>query len=234
MFNTARFNLQRFNLTSSNDNDLPLKAEFSEAFYALVGTSENVYIADILAEQINQSSYLDPGEHASGIMAELLNAKIAIASDVPLRSTLSEVFRGDILVGQDSYTVIDFAASFMGNAYISCDSYTSALMADEILGSFDLGGDYPMPPVIMYEIFDGQVTSTQFNNYVASFDIALPPGSKLSIDSDNFVVLLDGENVIHLHNGDWLRLCRDTYDVQIQMGQEVPFSITMIYQERYL
>ncbi len=94
--------------------------------------------------------------------------------------------------------------------------------------------------------FYGRMTVNELVNTVSStnvsqkqiciLDITLLPGQTLIVDSDNYIVLLDGENRISCHSGDWIdELDRDTEAININAesgiaGMEADIS----YRSRYL
>ena len=63
-------------------------------------------------------------------------------------------------------------------------------------------------------------------------DIRIPPGGTLIIDSEKFIVTLDGENIIHLHSGDFVNISRDTIDMLI--SSDGALTGELVYVERYL
>ena len=69
----------------------------------------------------------------------------------------------------------------------------------------------------------------------AEFDVEIPPGSALIIDSGGYAVLLDGESVIHAHRGGWLHLNRSTYDVAVEPIRGLAsLDKRILYTERWL
>ena len=205
-----------------------------EVLGSAVGYGEDSYLVETATEQMQSLTSLDPCAHLIGVADESFSNGVAMVVDFRPLTSMLETFSAASILSADSYQKPIFAEVVACFVYIGADGYQTIAMSEILECLYALGADCFIGNTVLFEVVDGEVTSTNFNVYRANFDITIPPGSTLIIDSDNFVALLDGENVIDLHSGDWLELCRDTYDIQIQMGQAAPFEVTMIYQERYL
>lgn len=68
----------------------------------------------------------------------------------------------------------------------------------------------------------------------ATIDVTIPPGGELRIDSDNFIVLLDGQNVIHLQSGDWITVDRNLLEMVVDTGSGGNLQGQILFNERYL
>ena len=64
--------------------------------------------------------------------------------------------------------------------------------------------------------------------------VSLPAGSELRIDSERYTVTLDGENILHLQEGDWLMLDRDLCEITVDSGTGAELTGKMVWTERYL
>ena len=64
--------------------------------------------------------------------------------------------------------------------------------------------------------------------------VSLPAGSELRIDSERYTVTLDGDNILHLQEGDWLMLDRELCEVTVDSGVGAKLSGKMVWVERYL
>jgi len=79
----------------------------------------------------------------------------------------------------------------------------------------------------------GAIYSVEIKNIEIS--VTLPVNSKLVIDSDNYLVLLDGENIIEKHFGAWLDdLNRSVMSIEISGANLTSILSTILYTERYL
>ena len=57
---------------------------------------------------------------------------------------------------------------------------------------------------------------------------------ELRIDSGNFTVTLDGKNILHQQQGDWIVLERELAALTVDSGSGSQLSGSIIYTEKYL
>lgn len=62
----------------------------------------------------------------------------------------------------------------------------------------------------------------------------IPPGGKLVVDTGRYTVTLDGENILHLQEGDWPMLSRELLSLSVASGTGGPLEGYVAYQEAYL
>ena len=120
-------------------------------------------------------------------------------------------------------------ASLCVGATVYPRNHAREALAAELL----LGADI-CQEMTAYEILSavGSAEATTVLN--ATIDITLAPGDTLVIDSGNYVVLHNGENILHKHSGQWLELSPDTRTVQIGCGVPAELRTSILYTERYL
>ena len=65
-------------------------------------------------------------------------------------------------------------------------------------------------------------------------DITMPPGSRLIIDTENYTVSLNNENIIHRFYGDWPQLSRELLELNIDSGTGTGLKGSLAYVERWI
>ena len=68
----------------------------------------------------------------------------------------------------------------------------------------------------------------------ASFQLTIPPGGELRIDSGTFTVTLDGRNVLHTQSGDWIEVSRELLRLLIESASGGQLEGQLVYTERFL
>lgn len=63
---------------------------------------------------------------------------------------------------------------------------------------------------------------------------SIPAGKTLVIDSENYTARLDGENILHLVNGDWPFLSEDVLELSVTTANGAVLNGEIEYCERYL
>ena len=67
-----------------------------------------------------------------------------------------------------------------------------------------------------------------------SFQLTIPPGGDLRIDSGTFTVTLDGRNVLHTQSGDWIEVSRELLRLLIESASGGQLEGRLVYTERFL
>lgn len=93
------------------------------------------------------------------------------------------------------------------------------------------------------DIVHAQVLTDMLNAYASTVilyittvfvDVSIPPGGTLEIDSDTYDVILNGENILNLHSGEWLFFDRSIVTVSVDSGTGGVLEGKVLYKERYL
>ena len=77
-------------------------------------------------------------------------------------------------------------------------------------------------------------SATTQTTETASFQLTIPPGGELRIDSDVFTVLLNNQNALHTQSGDWITVSRELLRVLIESASGGRLAGQLIYTERFL
>lgn len=79
------------------------------------------------------------------------------------------------------------------------------------------------------------INSVQTREVVMTFpNLEVPPGGVLTIDSELFNAMLNGENIIDQYDGEWITFDRPLQGVDVESGTSGPISVSILYRERYL
>lgn len=69
---------------------------------------------------------------------------------------------------------------------------------------------------------------------VVLMQVTIPPGGELRLDSDVFLAMLDGENVLYAQSGDWINVSRELLRLIVESATGGDLEGQIIYTERYL
>lgn len=239
MFN-SRFSLSQFSLQSADDEfDLEVSASFSDSLKNVSGfgvsiiVSQNMYdslmnytksIASIIAEFNSSDTLLGTFDGFVGIVldfdaASSLRSKSNFIKDIDSSQEIKEDLNSkcyvskDMLIGQENAGVISFDEKL---------SYSIAISKDLAYN------------LIVTDLLSCNVSSVILENEKITINVTIPVNGRLEIDSDIFEVLLNGENALHLHSGEWLFLDRNIESISIDSGTGGALTGSLIYNERYL
>ena len=236
MFNRSRFNLQRYNLPSDGvESETYIQETMVAQFDAIVTNGGEAFVVLGANAAFGASAYGVSGVSAGLTSAgETVNSKVSGYVVFSADSVMEEQVRSAVWMSQDSSIVETLGAVLETLAAVKADLYDAVSAREDVLQHVEGAKDYTMDPVVITTVVDAQVTTFEFDIGYATLTLTLAPGDTLVIDSDNFVVLLNGENAIHTHSGVWPELSRETYDVQVTSGTIADLETEILFTERYL
>ena len=80
----------------------------------------------------------------------------------------------------------------------------------------------------------GTVGGGTVEDFVLTVDITIPAGGELRIDSENYTVTLNGENVLYAQSGYWPILSRELAQMTVDSGTGGEMTGEIVYAERWL
>ena len=238
MFN-SRFSLTPFSLRAEEEFDLEISVSFSDSLKNVSGfgvsimVSEKMYdslmnltkaISSIIAEFNSSDSLQGTFNVFAGILLDFnelssLSSKSNIIKNIEHNQKIEESLESkcymskDMFIGQGNAGVIFFDEKFLYSIAISKDLVYNLIVTD---------------------LLSCDVASVILENEKITINATIPANGRLEIDSDDFTVLLNGENALHLHSGEWLFLDREIESILIDSGTGGELTGSIIYNERYL
>lgn len=228
----GRYSLTRFSL-GSEDWVVDGGDAFSAALGGLAGGVVPVPAGDVFSGEMSGTSRgvlaVDASLEALAQMLSRGRLRADVAVDVPFAASLDGMSR----LGEDLPAALDGVTTFLGTVWASKnmpvrESFEASLLG-AASGSKDLLGDLLAAAVLTTSADPGIQSKSR-----AAFQLTVPPGGELRIDSGLFTVLLDGENDLHAQEGDWVELSRALVRLTIECAQGGGLEGQLIYQERYL
>jgi len=223
--------------------DIEMAADFSaENNYAEVidmirfDAVIETFIEQQFTEQINNQTSGAADFLVDGIYQELLNQETTLSAMSFIVIDYVENIDTDIWVSNNVLMDNQFLEEINAQIYMGYNHSFSHTLRDAVNSTISGGLDFPYNFNARESIFMLSTASmTDKDSFV--INVIVPPGSELRIDSENYTVTLDGENIIHLHEGfgeymGFIKISRETVDLLVDSGGTLNGEI--IYQERYL
>ena len=147
--------------------------------------------------------------------AEMVDAETALGAEMRLQLALAEALTGKLILGAD------IALEIEGAETVEADTNLGAVIRLEPEG---------------FELVSASATADAIETKVCLLNITLKPGQRLIIDANNYNVLLNGENAIHVQSGDWIdELIRNTTAIDITAASgSRNLQTSILYTERFL
>lgn len=226
---TISFNDTKANLSAiiHNKNDL-------ESHWLASAILGSVYSADVFIEaEITQQAFVQEAiQTESKLSAGLAASSSGLAV---LRERISLLLELESCAGvkTEIHETNEIGMLMDGDAAPSMSIHTAGVSVSALKTDARAGAFYRTTPFVT-SILSATVDLAQIDERVLLLDVELPAGSELRIDTSNYMVTLDGENILHLQTGEWIRINRDSLAINIDNGSNGTVSGELKYQERWL
>ena len=164
----------------------------------------------------------------SGLFTSVQMSADVVTSAVMLEALQAAAYgQKDIPASLDSADLL--AASVWGSKNIPY-----ALILADLLTARTAGSKNIPAPLKVSEILTSILEATSQTTERMTLQLTIPPGGELRIDSELFIVLLNGENALHTQSGDWINISRNLLRLIVESASGGQLRGQLIYTERYL
>ena len=174
------------------------------------------------------------GVAAAARCAEILSAGIYLTRIYSLSGTLSVALGGIAKGTLDCDAGDSWRAVMRARPKVKGDNMIAEDCAVRVRAAVRAGANYTSTEWRGYEIMNASTSTAQFDTEYIEISIPIPPGSTLEINSDDFTVTLDGENVLHAQSGGWVMIDRDVDSLAIQFPSRASAAAMLEYTGRFL
>ena len=228
----GRYGLTRYSL-GAGEGTIEAGAAFSAGLRGLAGGTVQIPAGEVLTGALGGTTRGALAVDASLDARAQLLANGRLRADIAVSVSLAAVLAGAGHLGKDLPAALEASAALLGNVWASKDmpvpeTFKSGLTVTAA-GSKDLLGDLLAAAVLTTSAEAGVQSRDR-----AVFQVTIPPGGELRIDSGLYTVLLNGENALHAQEGDWVELSRSLVRLTVECAQGGGLAGQIVYQERYL
>lgn len=232
MYSDRRYSLSRYSVSRS-DKTVEVSEDFSEALGALAGAAVPMDIRGSYTEACQGSV-----QGTAALLTEFsalagLAAAVQMSADVLLRAALEERVQGGAYGQKNTPAELDSAEKLAASLWASKDLPTHGELADSL--STGLEGVKDIYGAM--SVFEGLTALLEASSQTtdrAVFQLTIPPGGELRINSELFTVLLNGENALHTQSGDWVNVSRELLRLTVESAAGGGLEGQLIYTERFL
>lgn len=229
----GRFGLMRFGL---RDRKRTLEKEIFETYTANL----NAFIT--FADNLHANENYSASMQINVTVVPGLLAKEKYISGLTVNAVGATNYRAN----EEYNAIMQSNVVFVLN-YNTLEEYSS-----EMQSSVNLVSNHNISEEYIANLISQIITNTNFNSnevYTATMfaiinisvleyetvviTVSIPSKSELRIDSENYEVTLNGENIIHQHSGAWITLSRNIVDMLISSSAG-GLEGKLLYTERYL
>lgn len=232
----GQFSHTKFGLSSSDELEVETSAIFSDSLKGVAGFGVVTQIEEAFFDGLKASIRVTttlPTRFQSG---DSLQGDVDMLGGVVVSFTPKEHLQSVSGAVIEPVIDIEFQDNLGASIWVGKNMVLSGSIMyskDELQLSGYLSKDL-LHSQVLTDILSANVSTVILDNTTVSISVEIPPGSTLEIDSDTYDVFLDGENILHLHKGDWLFLDRSVVSLSVDSGTGGVFEGKVLYGERYL
>ena len=234
-FDLARYNLTPFNVRGSKV--IKTRIYGYETISASIGTALQVFTRVIGYERVNETASGEMAYPTRLIGRETIQEGVTTGFlSVVSRLSFWEEITSDLLqIAADVNPPIIGAEDVTGELAVGADISPALVGLEEITADIILGADIASAPE-GFELISASANLEAVDMKTTVLTVTLKPGERLIVDASSYNVLLNGENAVDIHSGDWIdELNRETQSIVISAAAGVAnLSASILYTERYL
>lgn len=229
----GKFNRCRFNLPTLQD-DIALRDMQLANLEAAPDIGGDIPFVGDAAENVRSKSEIGFGVAASARCAETLSQGIFLTRIYSLSGKLSITVSAETDGKLNCKAGGEWGEALKARPKIKGDNWLEEECFARVRASGKAGANYTISATEGYEIMNGSTSTAQYDTEYITVAVPFGNGKILEIDSENFTVTLDGENVLHAQSGAWLLLDRNVASIEVSFPSRVYARVELKYRERFL
>ncbi len=227
-----RFSLHRYSLGSA-DNKIQASAAFAFSMNVVAGAAVPIDSTAFFGNQMQMISRITAALPAEFTGNGMLSASADACADIASEQAFNSEFLQESTGHKDIYITSEFISELKADVNASRDLPGAMVCGSQLNGSVYGSKNFEISHLFSASFTTLTAASTE-KTESASFEVVLPPGAELRIDSGAFNVTLNGENILYLQSGAWINISRDLLRLDIESASGGGLSGTLVYTERYL
>ena len=232
MYNDKRYSLTRYSVNQGT-KIAGITERFSETMGAVAGAAIPVDFRDRYTDALQGSARGTVSVISALAVASGLRTVARMSADVVIRAALSEALRGTMYGQKNTPAALAARDTLAAQAWGAKNIPANLELADRLTAA--AAGSKNVPALLKAsEVLTSMLEATLQTTEQTVLQLTIPPGGELRIDSELFLVLLNGENALHTQSGDWINVSRDLLRLIIESASGGQLRGQLIYTERYL
>ena len=229
-----RYNLARYNLPDSESTQtLPFKRRVHIGINVVAGGRLHKLFARIVRVQARQVSIAHSGRPFARKNRLSVNAALHLYSVMPLLRKKRINVLSRAVFGKKMHAKRVSSVSVNARSHIGKRMYIARKLGAQIQHDVHIGKQ--IPECRQHKIMvDNLVLMGHMVHTRAILNTTIPPGGELRLNSDAFTALLNGANVLHQHEGDWIFFDRNVRELILHSGTGAPLRGNVLYNWRFV
>ena len=207
-----RYSLAKFSVNLETKT-IEIAETFSEALNSVAGVAIPVDVRERYADAVQGYTRGTISVVSTMSATEALSSAVKMSANIVARFTAAERLAAAVQGSKHIPTIVAAYEALNANGSASKNICTAFVAAD-----------------ILTAIMDATSQTAE----VVLMQVTIPPGGELRLDSDVFLAMLDGENVLYAQSGDWINVSRELLRLIVESATGGALEGQIIYTERYL
>lgn len=231
--NNGKFSLMKFSLKTMAEPDFQFSVSFSDNVRGMVSFSQNILVEQFYNVSIDGRALCTAGIYFAANYQSDVQSKVVLYPNVKFTASYADDVMSKVYLASDMNAFTLFDDVVEAKVFVSKDSTFGVTFEDNINSLISIVKNMLMDRLNLsaqvYCIISADIVDTKIFN----LSVTLNPGEEIRIDSEMFTVTKNGENIIHLFDGDWIYLSREVFAL-VATAAGAPLTGKVIYVERYL
>jgi hypothetical protein len=166
-------------------------------------------------------------------LSEELSAQASGGTAIVLFFSGSAVFSASAKAGGNLPVELELREGLAGDFALGANIQMSMELEDAMGMVANLGANLVLEGTCA-EILSVCASVIDVTEEISLISVNLAPGDELRVDTENFTVTLNGENILHLQEGAWFNMRRNLQSILVESGTKGTLNGGVLYQERWL
>ena len=227
-----RYSLAKFSVNLETKT-IEIAETFSEALNSVAGVAIPVDVRERYADAVQGYTRGTISVVSTMSATEALSSAVKMSANIVARFTAAERLAAEVEAIKNLRAALasadSLAAAVQGSKHIP-----TILAAYEALNASGSASKNICTAFVAADIRTAIMDATSQTAEVVLMQVTIPPGGELRLDSDVFLAMLDGENVLYAQSGDWINVSRELLRLIVESATGGDLEGQIIYTERYL
>ena len=232
MYN-AKYGKLKYGLKDGTTKIIKISADLSENIWSIAGIGESIQLSYECNERVLSSSNINNATLIENECNEKLLCESKIGTCYSISTELIESIDVDVNAVKEIFLIFELRDSVKSACCLGKNISIIQHVKDKCSGSLFIGKEIHIDGLLADRV-DADISANALEKQIAYLDVIIPPGGELRIDSSLFNATLNGENILHLYNGDWIFISRDTTTLTVQTATGGKIEGKLLFTERYL
>ena len=228
----GQYSLLRYSANIGSSIDV--EESFSEELKGVSGTAVFIEVADGFDEAAVCLGRVTASVITTADILNQMNHDVFMMANSVVEDTFISFVFETVRASQDIYLNVVSDTDVRSTCYLSVDTPTSLSSSEEVFGSSSACKNITDSGIFPTEILLSDVGGGTVEDFLLSIGISIPPGGELRIDSENYTVTLNGENVLYAQSGYWPVLSRELAQMTVDSGTGGKMTGEIVFAERWL